>query len=191
MRDLARGQQSKQGPCRLRGGGGGILVSPVVEPGTGGIFAPTTVLVLDRQQPVRGLAHHRVLVIDAGGIERAQGRPGAVNEVHPPAAIPRAFRKLGPAQVSDPGRDRLAEGSWYGRWRSEEHTSELQSPDHLVCRLLLEKKKPDRRSTRLNSTHQIISSAVFCVKKKSPSRRNRPSSSLTRRSRCRFHFHPS
>src|SRR5438552_15134418 len=26
-------------------------------------------------------------------------------------------------------------------WRSEEHTSELQSPDHLVCRLLLEKKK--------------------------------------------------
>src|SRR5258708_29092333 len=26
-------------------------------------------------------------------------------------------------------------------FRSEEHTSELQSPDHLVCRLLLEKKK--------------------------------------------------
>src|SRR5258708_8745116 len=31
--------------------------------------------------------------------------------------------------------------------RSEEHTSELQSPDHLVCRLLLEKKKrPERLS---------------------------------------------
>src|SRR5207244_6868176 len=28
--------------------------------------------------------------------------------------------------------------------RSEEHTSELQSPDHLVCRLLLEKKKPTK-----------------------------------------------
>ena len=28
-----------------------------------------------------------------------------------------------------------------GTTRSEEHTSELQSPDHLVCRLLLEKKK--------------------------------------------------
>src|SRR5438309_8649435 len=27
------------------------------------------------------------------------------------------------------------------RWRSEEHTSELQSQFHLVCRLLLEKKK--------------------------------------------------
>src|SRR5258708_10526184 len=30
------------------------------------------------------------------------------------------------------------------RIRSEEHTSELQSPDHLVCRLLLEKKKKVR-----------------------------------------------
>src|SRR5258708_29912024 len=30
--------------------------------------------------------------------------------------------------------------------RSEEHTSELQSPDHLVCRLLLEKKKTTRSS---------------------------------------------
>src|SRR5947208_5602785 len=28
--------------------------------------------------------------------------------------------------------------------RSEEHTSELQSPDHLVCRLLLEKKKENK-----------------------------------------------
>src|SRR5207244_11258358 len=28
-----------------------------------------------------------------------------------------------------------------GEIRSEQHTSELQSPDHLVCRLLLEKKK--------------------------------------------------
>src|SRR5258708_32050184 len=32
-------------------------------------------------------------------------------------------------------------GLWSGVTRSEEHTSELQSPDHLVCRLLLEKKK--------------------------------------------------
>src|SRR5947208_5807792 len=33
------------------------------------------------------------------------------------------------------------DGDGAQRWRSEEHTSELQSPDHLVCRLLLEKKK--------------------------------------------------
>src|SRR5258708_22142660 len=32
------------------------------------------------------------------------------------------------------------------RNRSEEHTSELQSPDHLVCRLLLEKKKTSHSS---------------------------------------------
>src|SRR5258708_17662851 len=31
--------------------------------------------------------------------------------------------------------------------RSEEHTSELQSPDHLVCRLLLEKNKDELPST--------------------------------------------
>src|SRR5690348_17460317 len=30
------------------------------------------------------------------------------------------------------------------RYRSEEHTSELQSPVHLVCRLLLEKKKKNK-----------------------------------------------
>src|SRR5258708_26352821 len=37
-------------------------------------------------------------------------------------------------------------GAWSTTSRSEEHTSELQSPDHLVCRLLLEKKK--KNSTR-------------------------------------------
>src|SRR5258708_18180021 len=36
--------------------------------------------------------------------------------------------------------------------RSEEHTSELQSPDHLVCRLLLEKKKRHKRSARPPAT---------------------------------------
>src|SRR5437764_6194304 len=33
------------------------------------------------------------------------------------------------------------DGAMSGRGRSEEHTSELQSPMYLVCRLLLEKKK--------------------------------------------------
>src|SRR5258708_18999658 len=35
--------------------------------------------------------------------------------------------------------------------RSEEHTSELQSPDHLVCRLLLEKKKTAKRQNYIAS----------------------------------------
>src|SRR5438552_7157734 len=41
----------------------------------------------------------------------------------------------------------------YETTRSEEHTSELQSPDHLVCRLLLEKKK-DRITSSLNGLIQ-------------------------------------
>src|SRR5947208_7296851 len=36
-----------------------------------------------------------------------------------------------------------------GLSRSEEHTSELQSPDHLVCRLLLEKKKQKEQIKKL------------------------------------------
>src|SRR2546422_8543509 len=38
----------------------------------------------------------------------------------------------------------IARGRTIGVHRSEEHTSELQSRLHLVCRLLLEKKKPVR-----------------------------------------------
>src|SRR6476660_6535242 len=37
--------------------------------------------------------------------------------------------------------------------RSEEHTSELQSPDHLVCRLLLEKKKHTSAEPIYDKTH--------------------------------------
>src|SRR5207244_10478593 len=38
--------------------------------------------------------------------------------------------------------------------RSEEHTSELQSPDHLVCRLLLEKKKQQQTHSLLRATEE-------------------------------------
>src|SRR5438552_6236981 len=38
--------------------------------------------------------------------------------------------------------------------RSEEHTSELQSPDHLVCRLLLEKKKKNKQKTKYKHKKQ-------------------------------------
>src|SRR5207244_13047825 len=46
----------------------------------------------------------------------------------------------GPAELD--GESHLAH-------RSEEHTSELQSPDHLVCRLLLEKKNTTQIKTSL------------------------------------------
>src|SRR5258708_24869276 len=42
--------------------------------------------------------------------------------------------------------------------RSEEHTSELQSPDHLVCRLLLEKKKTRLQYNVSNQFPATISS---------------------------------
>src|SRR5258708_8063184 len=38
-------------------------------------------------------------------------------------------------------------------WRSEEHPSELQSPDHLVCPLLLAKKKTPHTRTTLTLPH--------------------------------------
>src|SRR2546422_6844409 len=38
------------------------------------------------------------------------------------------------------------------RWRSEEHTSELQSRLHLVCRLLLEKKKKIYSENKTSNT---------------------------------------
>src|SRR5690348_18052189 len=56
-------------------------------------------------------------------------------------------RPLAPPGVAagraEEAQRRLAPGR-----RSEEHTSELQSPVHLVCRLLLEKKKKKKRPTK-------------------------------------------
>src|SRR2546426_2547010 len=44
----------------------------------------------------------------------------------------------------------------WNRLRSEEHTSELQSPCNLVCRLLLEKKKtPSRPATATRQRHRL------------------------------------
>src|SRR5258708_33244471 len=45
--------------------------------------------------------------------------------------------------------------------RSEEHTSELQSPDHLVCRLLLEKKKKNSK-TSIVTISNLCRALVSC-----------------------------
>src|SRR5690348_17684576 len=55
-----------------------------------------------------------------------------------------------------------------GARRSEEHTSELQSPVHLVCRLLLEKKKKKISTTDIVFTSILATSA----KKKYSNRKN-------------------
>src|SRR2546429_9668068 len=55
------------------------------------------------------------------------------------AQVQGAFRNT--RVVSDVALLHDYESRWAINWRSEEHTSELQSRLHLVCRLLLEKKK--------------------------------------------------
>src|SRR3712207_8344404 len=69
-----------------------------------------------------------------------------------------------PAGEFPPNRRKNVKPSIYGRKsiRSEEHTSELQSRQYLVCRLLLEKKKlrnneQDRKYIILTSIHTNIS----------------------------------
>src|SRR5258708_26910190 len=47
--------------------------------------------------------------------------------------------------------------------RSEEHTSELQSPDHLVCRLLLEKKKENIRTLGSQRNEERASLSVTVI----------------------------
>src|SRR5947208_13567126 len=64
----------------------------------------------------------------------------------PPASSAIARRRR-----SRSGRGRCRSSPQAHRRRSEEHTSELQSPDHLVCRLLLEKKKKECLSLLVSS----------------------------------------
>src|SRR5256885_8644340 len=66
------------------------------------------------------------------------------------------------AQILEPGHSDASDAGANTRIvresRSEEHTSELQSPCNLVCRLLLEKKK---KETRRNTRHPSID-AMHC-----------------------------
>src|SRR5947208_10937302 len=60
----------------------------------------------------------------------------------------------GRARSSSPGRGRTTS-------RSEEHTSELQSPDHLVCRLLLEKKKKNKKNYETITNNNTIAHKLY------------------------------
>src|SRR5438876_5029828 len=57
---------------------------------------------------------------------------------------------------------RLAAGLVSEPVRSEEHTSELQSPVHLVCRLLLEKKNTRKSTEMQTSTELLIGFLTSC-----------------------------
>src|SRR2546421_9145676 len=69
----------------------------------------------------------------------------------PRRGVHRRARGLeGPARLRFPGRRARRQAVRRNRSRrSEEHTSELQSRSDLVCRLLLEKKKKQKKKTRI------------------------------------------
>src|SRR5689334_24524548 len=73
------------------------------------------------------------------------GDRAAGDRAEPPGVLRAGVRRGGDGAQPDaervPGLHRSAEAEREGSPRSEEHTSELQSQFHLVCRLLLEKKK--------------------------------------------------
>src|SRR3989442_15450075 len=79
---------------------------------------------------------------DALPIYARQGRPGAQRGRPVPAVDDcGSARRLRVRQVLRPPRRSVESEHARDARRSEEHTSELQSRPHLVCRLLLEKKK--------------------------------------------------
>src|SRR5207253_8597832 len=80
--------------------------------------------IFDTHEPSRQVADHR--------LRAAVARPDRRRDR-------RGRRRLGVGARRRAARARAAVGGLY-RARSEEHTSELQSRGHLVCRLLLEKK---------------------------------------------------
>src|SRR5256885_4871098 len=77
---------------------------------------------------------------------------------HSPETSPRPCARLR-TRVS---RSRHAENTDANRARSEEHTSELQSPCNLVCRLLLEKKKKRKNAAKAPRYTGIETTGYTC-----------------------------
>src|SRR5258708_12686342 len=87
------------------------------------------------RRPPRSTLFPYTTLFRSAGSGRARGPSARPRTTAPCARAPSAPRRGRRASRSG--------GTAVGRLRrSEEHTSELQSPDHLVCRLLLQKKKP-------------------------------------------------
>src|SRR2546429_4837193 len=85
-------------------------------------------------------------------------RLGLAHQPHRHQAVERARVTAAPGSIVETGgRDGRC-----NKIRSEEHTSELQSRLHLVCRLLLEKKKPADDGT-LAVVQLSVGGALLCV----------------------------
>src|SRR2546422_6218385 len=83
----------------------------------------------------RSLQSSACAVCPSGGCPAGAQGDARSSDVRCVRAVSRRRRRLRTAQGN----------SRHGTLRSEEHTSELQSRLHLVCRLLLEKKKKDHK----------------------------------------------
>src|SRR5437867_2899112 len=95
--------------------------------------------------PTRRSSDLQSTIVTGRNAGSGKGEAGSATAASPPAS-----RSSLPAR--QPPRS--------GRRRSEEHTSELQSPYDLVCRLLLEKKKPTRTSDYARPVRR--SSSMYC-----------------------------
>src|SRR6266498_4759908 len=97
---------------------------------------------LDRPALLNTLAFQVVSQIRKPKLRQPSGPPRLPGDrLHLAAPLASGHLPSGPPPPLDPG---LRHQPPHGR--SEEHTSELQSRPHLVCRLLLEKKKPTQHS---------------------------------------------
>src|SRR2546422_6552196 len=108
-------------------------------------------------------------IVETGGRNRADGRAAARDAVHLPgdggARLPvhgggellrcKDFNGRRIRRDSDVCLRGDGGGCGEGFRRSEEHTSELQSRLHLVCRLLLEKKKKEKCKRRVVETEAL------------------------------------
>ena len=101
MIDFAGRHQAEQRPGRLRRRARRRLVTRVVELVARAVLAPAAVGVLDRFSQATALLQRRIGMIDPGGVERAEHRPGAVDVIDAPAAEPAAVRFLLFQQVID------------------------------------------------------------------------------------------
>src|SRR5690625_851075 len=97
-------------------------------------------------QPLPGVTPHQTLGVVEAVFVRVLSAPGAADEQVIPARL-KNFLSAGVNRIPLLGNlvrfhyVRTQQRGGGKQQRSEEHTSELQSRGHLVCRLLLEKKK--------------------------------------------------
>src|SRR2546422_7077598 len=111
-------------------------------------YAPGTSERVELKKALKDLSSHQLEIpLVIGGKEVRTGKTVDAVMPHCHHHVLAKVHQAGPAEVQ--AAIKAAGEAWHDR--SEEHTSELQSRLHLVCRLLLEKKKTPTRRIALES----------------------------------------